>query len=140
VVTGDIVYDEVYPWTAETTPEQRKAWAVTLDKLSALKPERVVPGHQKSERTLDASSIQFTKDYLAAYDEALAGSKNAKQLEATMKTKYPNAALPVIVKIGAEAAFKSGGKSMTTDGTRPTDGSQPKTRTQPGSNTQRQSP
>ena len=134
VIAGDIVYDDVYPWTAETTPEQRKAWMVTLDKLAALNPERVVPGHQKPEKQLDRASIAFTKEYLAAYDEALAASKNAKELEAKMKAKYPDAALPVIAKIGAEAAFKSGAKTKSTDATQPMDDSQPKTRTQPGSN------
>jgi glyoxylase-like metal-dependent hydrolase (beta-lactamase superfamily II) len=106
VVTGDIVYDRVYPWTAETTPADRKSWAATLDKLSALHADKVVPGHQKSDGTQSPSSITFTKDYLSAYDEALAASKNATELETKLKAKYPDTALPVIAKIGAEASFK----------------------------------
>ena len=105
VITGDIVYDGVFPWTAETTPESRKAWAGTLDKLSALNPEIVVPGHQKADRKQAPSNIAFTKGYLAAWDEALAASKKPADLEAKIKAKYPDTALDVIVKIGAEAAF-----------------------------------
>lgn len=105
VITGDIVYDGVFPWTAETTPESRKAWAGTLDKLSALNPEIVVPGHQKADHKQAPSNIAFTKAYLAAWDEALAASKKPADLEAKIKAKYPDTALDVIVKIGAEAAF-----------------------------------
>lgn len=105
VIAGDIVYDDVFPWTAETTPETRKAWAGTLDKLSALNPEIVVPGHQKADHKQAVSNIAFTKSYLAAWDEALATSKKPADLQAKIKAKYPDTALDVIVKIGADAAF-----------------------------------
>lgn len=106
VVTGDIAYDEVFPWTAETTPESRKAWATTLERVQALKPAIVVPGHQKKDGTRDTQSLTFTKEYLAAFDQALSASKSPAELQAKLKEKYPDAALEVIAKIGAEAAFK----------------------------------
>ena len=105
VVAGDIVYDDVFPWTAETTPETRKGWAATLDKISGLNPEIVVAGHQKADHKQAPTSIAFTKSYLAAWDEALAASKKPAELQAKIKAKYPDTALDVIVKIGAEAAF-----------------------------------
>jgi glyoxylase-like metal-dependent hydrolase (beta-lactamase superfamily II) len=113
VIAGDIVYDDVFPWTAETTPETRKAWAGTLDKLSALNPEIVVPGHQKADHKQAVSNIAFTKSYLAAWDEALATSKKPADLQAKIKAKYPDAALDVIVKIGADAAFAKPEKPKT---------------------------
>jgi glyoxylase-like metal-dependent hydrolase (beta-lactamase superfamily II) len=106
VVTGDIVYDEVFPWTAETNIEQRHAWEGALDKLAALNPALVVPGHQKPERVQAPGNIAFTKNYLLAFDEALVTSKNAKELEDKMKAKFPDAALEGILKLGAEAAVK----------------------------------
>jgi glyoxylase-like metal-dependent hydrolase (beta-lactamase superfamily II) len=104
-ITGDIVYDGVFPWTAETTPDARKAWRETIDRIAASKPDRVVPGHQKSERNQDPTALAFTKEYLSAYDQELAVSKNARELESKMKKRYPDAELDVIVKIGSEAAF-----------------------------------
>jgi glyoxylase-like metal-dependent hydrolase (beta-lactamase superfamily II) len=104
-ITGDIVYDGVFPWTAETTPDTRKAWRETIDRVAANKPERVVPGHQKPERKQEPTSLDFTKEYLAAYDQELLVSKNARELESKMKKRYPDAELDVIVKIGSEAAF-----------------------------------
>jgi glyoxylase-like metal-dependent hydrolase (beta-lactamase superfamily II) len=106
VITGDIVYDGVFPWTAETTPEQRKTWSASLDRLLALKPLVVVPGHQTPDKKQDESGIQFTKGYLKAFDEALSASKEPAELQAKMKAAYPNAALDVVLKLGAEAAFK----------------------------------
>ena len=116
-VAGDIVYDGVFPWTAETTPQEREAWSKTLDELAARKPELVIPGHQKPERTQKPSSIAFTKGYLAAYDEALAVAKSAADLQARIKARFPDTALDAIVKIAAEAAFPpKGAKKMPAPG------------------------
>ncbi len=106
VVTGDLVYNQVHPWTAETTPASRKAWAASLDRIAALKPDVVVPGHQKPDAKDDAQSLQFVKDYLAAFDAALAAAKTSEDLQAAMKKKYPDLGLVVILKLGADAAVK----------------------------------
>jgi glyoxylase-like metal-dependent hydrolase (beta-lactamase superfamily II) len=106
LVAGDIVFDQVFPWTAESTPETRKAWAAVLDSMAAHNPKLVVPGHQKPERVQDTSNLKFTKEYLAAFDEAVASSKNAAEVIAKLKAKYPDAGLDIVLKIGAEAAFK----------------------------------
>jgi glyoxylase-like metal-dependent hydrolase (beta-lactamase superfamily II) len=105
VVTGDIVYNGVFPWTAESTPATRKAWKASVDKIAALKPEIVVPGHQKRDAKDDAASLAFMGTYLAAYDDALAASKTSEELQAKVKQKFPDLALVVILKIGADAAF-----------------------------------
>ncbi len=106
-VVGDIAYYDVFPWTAETNVEERKAWLTSLDRVAALSPVIVVPGHQKAEKKQDPGTLLFTKDYLVAYDEALATSKKPAELQAKMKVKYPSAALDIILKIGSEAAFKA---------------------------------
>jgi glyoxylase-like metal-dependent hydrolase (beta-lactamase superfamily II) len=105
VVAGDLVYDGVFPWTAETTPMERNAWSAALDQLAARNAELVVPGHQKPERRQGPGSITFTKEYLAAYDEALAASKSAADLQARIKARYPDPALDAILRIAAETAF-----------------------------------
>ena len=105
VVTGDIVYDGVFPWTAETTPMERKTWSATLDEIAGLRPALVIPGHQKPERTHQASNVTFTREYLLAWDEALASAKTAADLQARIKARYPDTALEQIVRIAAEAAF-----------------------------------
>jgi glyoxylase-like metal-dependent hydrolase (beta-lactamase superfamily II) len=113
VVSGDIVYDQVFPWTAETSPEARVAWQATLDKLAALGAKTVVPGHQKPEQKQDPANLQFTQGYLKAYDAALASSKTPEELQTKVKAEYPDAALDVILKIGSEASLKPAGKAKT---------------------------
>ena len=46
VVAGDTVFRGVHPWTANTKPEQRKAWIKTLDDIAALHPTTVIAGHK----------------------------------------------------------------------------------------------
>jgi glyoxylase-like metal-dependent hydrolase (beta-lactamase superfamily II) len=107
VVTGDIVYSGVYVWTAETDHAARAQWAATLDKIAALNPLIVVPGHQDPAKGTTPASIAFTKEYLAAFDQAAAGSPTVEQLQATIRGKYPDLALDIVLRIGSEAAVKS---------------------------------
>jgi len=114
-IVGDIAYYDVFPWTAETSVEARKTWLASLDRVAALNPTVVVPGHQKAEKSQDPGTLTFTKDYLVVYDEALATSKKPAELQAKMKAKYPNAALDIILKIGSEASFKVPEKAAAKD-------------------------
>ena len=57
LVTGDIVYQGIFPWTAETNAASRAAWIKTLDELAALGATTVVAGHKEpSSRTTPAVS------------------------------------------------------------------------------------
>jgi glyoxylase-like metal-dependent hydrolase (beta-lactamase superfamily II) len=105
VVTGDIVYQGVFPWTAETTPETRKAWLKTLDDLTALNPTIVVAGHKDPKLKDDMSGIAATRAYLTDFDAAVAASKSAEELEGKMKAKYPKLQLDIVLHIAAGAQF-----------------------------------
>jgi len=105
LIADDIVFQGVYPWTAETNAAGRQAWIKTLDELAALGATTVVAGHKDPKLKDDASGIQATRGYLKAFDEALAASKTPDALEAKMKAKYPSLALPIIVHFGALAQF-----------------------------------
>jgi len=50
----------------------------TLDKIVLLKPVVVVGGHKNPELKDNPSYLEFTKDYLEFYDEALSSSRNNK--------------------------------------------------------------
>jgi glyoxylase-like metal-dependent hydrolase (beta-lactamase superfamily II) len=105
VVTGDIVYSGVHVWTAETTAESRKAWQKTLDDLTALGPTTVIAGHADPKLPTTPASIKATRDYLAAFDTAVASSKSADEVQQKMKAKYGALQLDIILTIGAGAAF-----------------------------------
>ena len=105
VITGDIVFAGVHPWTAESNAESRKAWIKTLDELSALGPTTVVAGHKDPKAKDDASAIKQTRDYLEAFDAAVASSKTSAEVQQKVKAKYGALQLDIILTIGADAAF-----------------------------------
>jgi glyoxylase-like metal-dependent hydrolase (beta-lactamase superfamily II) len=105
VVAGDIVYQGVHPWTAETNAETRKAWDKTLQDVAALAPLVVVAGHKEPKAPDDLSGVTLTRAYLEAFDEAVTSSKSADEAEKKIKARYPNLALEVIAHFGATAQF-----------------------------------
>lgn len=105
VVAGDVVYRGVYAWTAETKPEQRKAWAKTLDELAALEPAQVIAGHKDPKLDNGPAGLDQTRQYLEVFDAAVASSKTAAEVEQKVKAKYKDLQLDVILHIGAGAAF-----------------------------------
>jgi glyoxylase-like metal-dependent hydrolase (beta-lactamase superfamily II) len=105
VVAGDIVFQGIFPWTAETNPASRGVWSKTLDELAALGATTVIGGHKEPTLKDDAGGLTTTKAYLKDFDEAAAASKSASQLQAKMKAKYPKLAMDIVLQIGAGAQF-----------------------------------
>ncbi|HUS30963.1 MAG TPA: MBL fold metallo-hydrolase [Kofleriaceae bacterium] len=105
VVAGDIVFRGVHPWTAEGKAEGRKAWIKTLDEISALNPEVVIAGHKDPKLDDKPAGVKQTRDYLEAFDAAVASSKSAAEVQEKMKKKYGDLQLDVILQIGAGAQF-----------------------------------
>jgi len=107
VVCGDIVYNGAYPWTADTTPSERKEWIRSLEKIEELKPVLVVAGHKDPARTDDPSCLQFMKEYLSYYEAAVIMSKNVEELRSTVKKRFPGLGLEIILNISTEVVFPS---------------------------------
>jgi glyoxylase-like metal-dependent hydrolase (beta-lactamase superfamily II) len=105
LITGDLVYAGVHPWTAETTPATRKAWIKSLDALSALGATTVIAGHKDPRLKDDPSAIKATRDYLEVFDSAVASSKSSAEVQHKVKAKYGSLQLEIILQLGADAAF-----------------------------------
>jgi len=70
LIAGDVLFDDIHVYTAETDGNARAKWLDTLRKLRGLKPSVVVPGHSKAGAALDASTaVDFTERYLLAFNE-----------------------------------------------------------------------
>ena len=106
VIAGDIVFRGVHPWTANTTPDQRKAWIKSLDEIAALHPTTVVAGHRDPKLDLGAKGIEQTRSYLESFDAAVASSHTSAEAQQKIKAKYPDLQLDIILQLGADAAFK----------------------------------
>ena len=105
LITGDLVYAGVHPWTAETTAATRKAWMKSLDELAALGATTVIAGHKDPKLKDDPSAIKATRDYLEVFESAVASSKSSAEVQQKVKAKYGSLQLEIILQLGADAAF-----------------------------------
>jgi hypothetical protein len=104
-VCGDIVYNGVYPWTADTTPSERREWIRSLEKIELLRPTMVIAGHKDPARNDDPSCLQFMKEYLNFYDTAVITSSCAEELKAAVKKRFTGLGLETILNISTEVVF-----------------------------------
>ena len=106
VVAGDVAYNGVHPYTAETTPETRKEWRSGLDMLAALNPKWVVAGHKQPALPDDPSILAATKKYLEDFERLNAETATNLELYNRMLAIYPDRANPGSLWGGSLAAKK----------------------------------
>lgn len=92
VIGGIPVLANEHVWIADTqTAESRANWKKTLDAIVALKPELLVPGHYSlnpdGSEPFTLASVQFTRDYLDAFEAEAAKAKNSAELIEAMKKR-----------------------------------------------------
>lgn len=103
VVGGVNVFAGLHLWTADTpSPAQRAAWVRTLERIAALQPAVVVPGHAAPGAPGGLAAVDYSRTYLQRYESALAEAPDAAALIATMRSRYPEAGLGIALDIGAK--------------------------------------
>jgi glyoxylase-like metal-dependent hydrolase (beta-lactamase superfamily II) len=104
LIGGDVVFDDIHVYTAETDGSARAKWLETLQRIRGLKPSVVVPGHCKVGAPLDATTaVNFTERYLHAFNEELPKAKDEEGLISAMKERFPSAGLLLALERGAKA-------------------------------------
>jgi glyoxylase-like metal-dependent hydrolase (beta-lactamase superfamily II) len=107
LITGDVVFNNMHVYTAETDTDARGKWLNSLNKIRALKPSVVIPGHSTVGAPLDASTaVDFTENYLLAFDEELKKAKDPESLINAMRERFPSADLLLAIERGAKANVK----------------------------------
>src|ERR1700756_5925242 len=107
LIAGDVLFNDMHVYTAETDSEARGKWLNSLQKIRELKPSVVIPGHSKVGAPLDASTaLDFTENYLSAFEEELKKAKDTDSLINTMKERFPSADLLLAIERGAKANVK----------------------------------
>lgn len=90
VIGGIPVMAGEHVWMADTrTPQSHADWLATLDRIAALKPGTVIPGHYEPGAPQGLDAVRFTANYIRAYDEETAKAKDSAALIAAMKARYP---------------------------------------------------
>jgi glyoxylase-like metal-dependent hydrolase (beta-lactamase superfamily II) len=107
LIAGDVLFNNMHVYTAETDSEARGKWLNSLQKIRELKPSVVIPGHSKVGAPLDASTaVDSTENYLLVFEEELKKAKDADGLINAMKEKFPSADLLLAIERGAKANVK----------------------------------
>jgi len=107
LVGGDVVFNNMHVYTAETDSQARRKWLDSLNTIRELKPSVVIPGHSKVGAPLDASTaVDFTKTYLLAFEQELSKAKDPDSLVRAMKERFPSADLFLAIERGATANVK----------------------------------
>ena len=107
LIAGDVVFNDMHVYTAETDVDARKRWLGSLQRIRALKPALVIPGHSKAGAPLDAhSAVDFTEKYLLIFEEALKHAGTADDLIKAMTQQFPSADLLLAIERGAKANVK----------------------------------
>lgn len=105
-VIGSVpVFGDEHVFLADTqTPQSHAAWLATLDKILALQPTTVVPGHFAPGAPQTVESVKFTANYIKAFDEETSKAKNADELIAAMQRRFPNLPPSESLNISARVA------------------------------------
>jgi glyoxylase-like metal-dependent hydrolase (beta-lactamase superfamily II) len=107
LIAGDVVVNDMHLYTAETDSKAREKWLNSLQKIRELKPSIVVPGHSKVGAPLDANTaLDFTENYLLAFEEELKKAKDPDSLINAMKERFPSADFTLALERGAKANVK----------------------------------
>ena len=104
LIAGDVVVNNMHLYTAETDSKAREKWLGSLQEIRKLKPSVVIPGHSKVGDPLDANTaVDFTENYLIAFEEELRKAKDSDSLINAMKGRFPSADFTLALERGAKA-------------------------------------
>ena len=108
VVAGDVIYNGVNPFLAESDGDGWHAWLESIAKVAELEPRIVVAGHKRPELPDDelAASIGFTREYIVDFIAEVEAAVGSRDLVERMRRRYPDLANPSALILSAVTALK----------------------------------
>ncbi|GHC15563.1 MBL fold metallo-hydrolase [Kushneria pakistanensis] len=92
-------------WMADTQTEQSHTnWLTTLDDIRALSPQTVIPGHFAGDYPDGLKAVDFTADYIRAFDEETEKAADSDDLIEVMKARYPDLGGESSLELSAKVA------------------------------------
>jgi len=110
IVGGDVVYNGIHLWLAQTGQEERAGWNEAIDLVEALQPAWAIAGHRDPAAVSDAAPLLIgaTRAYLRDFEAGVTASKTTSQLVSFMLQKYPALGNPYTLTASAAAQFDQG--------------------------------
>jgi glyoxylase-like metal-dependent hydrolase (beta-lactamase superfamily II) len=104
LVAGDVAYNDVHLYLAESNANTRGEWIAALDTIESLKPLTVIAGHKKPEKNDSPGIIEETRQYIRDFERLARITTTARELYDGMLQLYPNRANPGSLWGAARAA------------------------------------
>ncbi|MFI5776182.1 MBL fold metallo-hydrolase [Nocardia sp. NPDC051570] len=105
VVAGDIIYNGVHQYLAESSKTTRQQWISAVDQIEALHPKRVIAGHKAPGAKDSPQAIADTRAYLTDFDQLLDKAGDPAELIDAMLARYPDLINPYAVELSARSVF-----------------------------------
>jgi glyoxylase-like metal-dependent hydrolase (beta-lactamase superfamily II) len=103
VVAGDVAYNDVHLYLAESNPQKRREWIAALDKIESLKPRAVVAGHKRPDNDDNPSIIEETRQFIRDFDRIAEATTTVRGLYDQMLALYPQRVNPGVLWASAQA-------------------------------------
>lgn len=101
VVAGDVIYNRVHQYLAESADGGLESWLRAVDRVAALAPATVVAGHKDPRRGDDPSIIDDTRRYLLAAAEVFAAAPTRREYFDAMVGRFARWLNPTIAWLSA---------------------------------------
>lgn len=106
-LVADLAFSGVHPWLGDSDIASRAAWRTSLDRIAALGPVAVIPGHKRDPATPDSPDILASMSrYLARFDALMQSATTPQELAQAVQREYPDLAIPALMAAGARRNFK----------------------------------
>ncbi len=89
VVAGDVAYNDVHLYLAESNAPTRREWIAALDTIESLNPRAVIAGHKRPGNDDGPRIIEETRQYIRAFDRVAETTTTARELYDQMLERYP---------------------------------------------------
>jgi glyoxylase-like metal-dependent hydrolase (beta-lactamase superfamily II) len=110
VISGDVAYNGIHQWLAQTDHEKRMQWIASVEKIEALNPKIVVAGHKRPDARDDdpATILRSTKTYIRDFDQSLSESHSAQALVDKMMVLQGDLGNPYTLWTAAQGVLEQG--------------------------------
>jgi len=110
VIAGDVAYNGIHQWLAQTDDEKRLQWIASVEKIEALNPNIVVARHKNPEARDDdvASILGDTKTCIRDFNQSLSESRSPQELVDKMTVLHGNLGNPYTLWMAAQTVFQQG--------------------------------
>ena len=110
VVAGDVAYNGIHQWLAQTDHQQRLQWIASVEQIEALEPSIVVAGHKRPDARDDdpAAILGATKTYIRDFDQSVTESRTAQELVDKMTVLHGDLGNPYTLWTAAQGVFEQG--------------------------------